>query len=109
MFFLISINPSVPRMVSLPSPHVFRPSGVNQSTRIYPEPPLPFNITSPKSSKLGYCLLFTLPTCEATTSPDVEPVKYRNWSNWWEPISVIMPPYLFLSKNHSGRDLGFIL
>ena len=32
-----------------PSPHVPSPSGVNQSTRIYPAPPLPCTIMSPKS------------------------------------------------------------
>jgi hypothetical protein len=34
---------------------VSRPSGVNQSTRMYPVPPLPVTIMSPKSSKFGYC------------------------------------------------------
>jgi hypothetical protein len=32
-------------------------------------------------------------------------VKKRNWSNWWEPISVMMPPKYLRSKNHLGRVL----
>ena len=55
-YFLSSMYPLVPRMMVLPSPHVRRPSGVNQSTRKYwvaPEPPM--MVASPKSSSPGYC------------------------------------------------------
>ena len=41
MFLRISMKPSVPRIVSRPSPQVARPSGVNQSTRMYPAPRSP--------------------------------------------------------------------
>jgi hypothetical protein len=30
--------------------------------------------------------------CEATTSAFFDPVKKRNWSNWWDAMSQMMPP-----------------
>src|SRR5579871_6668987 len=51
-----SMYPSVPRMNKRPSPQVPSPSGVNQSSRTYPNPRSPRSIMSPKSWNRGFAL-----------------------------------------------------
>src|SRR5258706_254909 len=75
MVFRISIYPSVPRMKLRSSPNAPRPSGVNQSTRKYPRPELPWTIMSPKSWNFGRWRKFTFATCDTVTSTAVDPVK----------------------------------
>ena len=65
-------------------------------------------MASPKSSRPGCCGWFTFATCEATTSAFVDPVKYRNWSNWCDAMSHRMPPYCSLTKNQAGRVLRLV-
>ena len=50
----------------------------------------------------------TFATWDATTSAFVEPVKKRNWSNWWDAMSQRMPPYCSFTKNHAGRVGRFV-
>src|ERR1017187_4622895 len=73
-YFRNSMYPSVPSMNRRPSPHTPSPSGVNQSTRTYPMPPLPCSIMSPKSWNFGWCGQFTFAICDAVTSAPVDPV-----------------------------------
>ena len=81
------------------------PSGVYQSTRMYPWARSLRSSISPKSSSPGSAGLAKLPTVEVTISASVEPVKVRNCSTWWLPMSQSTPPYLSRWKNQSGRSV----
>ena len=94
----------MPKIKVLPSPQTGSPSGVNQSTRQYPDaPPSISTRASPKSCKPGLSGLFIFATLAFFITALSVPVNCKNCSNWCEPMSHNIPPYSSRSKNQPGR------